>query len=98
LRDPGRRVYPLRKSLSQAIQQKGRSRCVSPVRQAGDILSAYPNVGTPVSARGDVRRFVTPPYIVDYAIHPAELVILMIRHGRQLPPDPDTEDDLGDID
>lgn len=66
-------------------------------REAARIISDYPNVGTPVSARGDVRRFITPPYIIEYEIHPAELVILMIRHGRQMP-DLDTDDDLGDVD
>lgn len=53
------------------------------LRQAAKTLSDYPNVGTPVMARGDVRRFVTPPYVLDYEIHPTELVILLIHHGRQ---------------
>jgi plasmid stabilization system protein ParE len=67
-------------------------------RQVARTLSDYPNVGTPVVARGDVRRFVTPPYIIEYEIHPTELVILLIRHGRQLDPDlePDDGPDIGD--
>ncbi len=56
-------------------------------RQAARTLSDYPNVGTPVMARGDVRRFVTPPYIIDYEIHRTEIVILLVRHGRQQTPD-----------
>ena len=67
-------------------------------REVQNILSDYPNVGTHVAARGDVRRFVTPPYIVEYEIHSTELVILMIRHGRQLPLDLDDGEDVGDAD
>jgi plasmid stabilization system protein ParE len=61
-------------------------------RHVARTLSDYPNVGTPVLAQGDVRRFVTPPYIVEYEIHTKELVILIIRHGRQAP---DLEKDDG---
>ena len=70
------------------------------LRHLQRTLSDYPNVGTPVIARGNVRRFVTPPYVVDYEVHPAEVVILMIWHGRQQEPDLDKNEgaDIPDAD
>jgi plasmid stabilization system protein ParE len=68
-------------------------------RHVARTLSDYPNVGTPVVAQGDVRRFVAPPYIIEYEIHPTELVILIIRHGRQAPDlEKDNGQDMGDAD
>lgn len=61
-------------------------------RYVARTLSDYPKAGIPVMARGDVRRFVTPPYIIEYEIHPTEVVILLIRHGRQQSPDIDKDD------
>lgn len=71
----------------------------SQFRQVARTLSDYPDVGTSVVARGDVRRFVTPPYIIEYEVHPNELVILVIRHGRQAPDlEKDDGHDIGDLD
>ncbi len=35
---------------------------------------------SPVST---IRRFILPPYVMEYEIQADEMVILLIRHGKQ---------------
>jgi plasmid stabilization system protein ParE len=53
------------------------------LRQLSKTLSEFPGAGAPALAPGDVRRFVSPPYVIEYEVHPNELVVLRIYHGRQ---------------
>jgi plasmid stabilization system protein ParE len=53
------------------------------IRRLSKTLSEFPGAGAPALAPGDVHRFVSPPYVAEYEIHPHELVILRIYHGRQ---------------
>jgi plasmid stabilization system protein ParE len=53
------------------------------LRQLTKTLSEFPGAGARTLAPGDVRRFVLPPYVIEYEVHPNELVILRIYHGRQ---------------
>lgn len=41
-----------------------------------------------------VFRFVQGPYLIDYEVRPAVVVILAIRHGHQRPPTLPLDDDL----
>jgi plasmid stabilization system protein ParE len=67
------------------------------LRQVTKTLSEFPGAGAPTLAPGDVRRFVLPPYLFEYEIHPDEVVILLIYHGRQdRLPQIDKDSDLSD--
>lgn len=63
------------------------------LRQA---LSRFPEMGklndeTPIPG---VLRFVMGAYLVDYEIRQNEVLILVIRHGRERPPSVELDDDF----
>jgi plasmid stabilization system protein ParE len=43
-----------------------------------------------------VRRYVSPPYVIDYTEIDGVIIVVAIRHGRQNPRVPDQNDELPD--
>ncbi len=56
---------------------------VRKLRKAMATLSGYPEAGTQLSPVSTIRRFVLSPYVMEYEIQADEIVILLIRHGKQ---------------
>jgi plasmid stabilization system protein ParE len=63
------------------------------LRAALRLLADYPQAGSPHPALEGRRRFVSGDYVIDYRIAGRLLEVSHIRHGRQLPPDLDRDDD-----
>jgi plasmid stabilization system protein ParE len=53
---------------------------------AGESLASFPNRGRP-RANGTRELPSIPPYIIAYEVIGGRVLILRIRHGRQLPPE-----------
>ncbi|WJH39408.1 type II toxin-antitoxin system RelE/ParE family toxin [Aliirhizobium terrae] len=66
------------------------------LRAALRLLKDYPQAGSPHAALDGRRRFVSGDYVIDYRIRGSMLEVSHIRHGRQLPPDPDDDKDIGE--
>lgn len=69
---------------------------VENLKRLKEHLSTFPNIGR-VSEELPMRsvfRFVQGPYLIDYEVRPAVVVILAIRHGHQRPPTLPLDDDL----
>jgi plasmid stabilization system protein ParE len=66
------------------------------LRAALRLLSDYPEAGSPHAALDGRRRFVSGDYVIDYRIAGRFLDVSHIRHGRQLPPDLDADEDIGE--
>jgi plasmid stabilization system protein ParE len=64
------------------------------LRAALRLLKDYPQAGSPHAALDGRRRFVSGDYVIDYRIRGPVLEVSHIRHGRQLPPDPDADEDI----
>lgn len=71
------RVY-LSKFSKQAAEQ-----FVLQMRAARRTLSEYPEAGVQIASSSEVRSLVTPPYVLEYEVQGSEIVVLLIRHGRQ---------------
>lgn len=56
------------------------------MKQAPEILSQFPELGTGKKGlpHSDMRCLVVGDYLIDYQIRGDEVLILAIRHGRQL--------------
>lgn len=64
------------------------------LRAALRLLEDYPQAGGPHPALDGRRRFVSGDYVIDYRIRGGRLEVSHIRHGRQLPPDLEADDNL----
>lgn len=62
------------------------------IRKATEIIAAYPQAGQAVPMMRGVRRYVSAPYILDYVETDTAIIIVAIRHGRQIPRLPDQSD------
>ncbi|WP_438749468.1 type II toxin-antitoxin system RelE/ParE family toxin [Pararhizobium sp. O133] len=69
---------------------------VRQIRKAAEIIGEYPQSAQAVPLLPGVRRYVTAPYVIDYAERGGVIVVVAIRHGRQNPIAPDQGDDLPD--
>jgi plasmid stabilization system protein ParE len=47
------------------------------------LLRQYLEMGKIKPGSGGARVLVVPPYVIEYEIHPDEVMILVIPHGRQ---------------
>jgi plasmid stabilization system protein ParE len=65
------------------------------LRAALRLLANYPQAGAPNAALDGRRRFVSGDYVIHYRIVGRFLEVSHIRHGRQLPPDLEADDDIG---
>ncbi|WP_428427986.1 type II toxin-antitoxin system RelE/ParE family toxin [Pararhizobium sp.] len=63
------------------------------IRKVAEILAEHPQAGQAVAIIPGVRRYVSPPYVIDYTETGGAIVILAIRHGRQNPRVPDANGD-----
>jgi plasmid stabilization system protein ParE len=57
-------------------------------------LTEYPQSGSPHPALQGRHNFVSGDYVIDYRIEGRFLLVSHIRHGRQLPPDLEKDDDM----
>ncbi|AXV14770.1 hypothetical protein CYG48_03060 [Neorhizobium sp. SOG26] len=53
------------------------------LRNAQMLLRRHPEAGKVKPGSGGVRVLIVPPYVIEYEVHPDEIMILVIRHGRQ---------------
>jgi plasmid stabilization system protein ParE len=60
-------------------------RMASRLWTAGESLASFPNRGR-LRANGTRELPSIPPYIIAYEVIGARVLILRVRHGRQLPP------------
>ncbi|MCC7174890.1 MAG: type II toxin-antitoxin system RelE/ParE family toxin [Bryobacterales bacterium] len=53
-----------------------------------ELLSRYPYIGSPVSARPGVRQLVHTPILIYYRVNPERRVVEVLHfwHGRRQPP------------
>ena len=69
---------------------------VRQIRKAAEIIGDYPQSGQAVPIVPGVRRYVSPPYVIDYTEIDGVIIVVAIRHGRQNPRVPDQNDELPD--
>lgn len=53
------------------------------MRAARRMLSEYPDAGVQILPSSDVRRLVVQSYVLEYEVQGDEVVVLLMRHGRQ---------------
>lgn len=80
---PAMRFLRHEKAYLKRVNNKAAVHLAQRLLQVTKTLSEFPGAGAPTLAPGDVRCFVSPPYLFEYEIHPDEVVILLIYHGRQ---------------
>jgi plasmid stabilization system protein ParE len=75
-------------------------RVVRELWSAFRMLAGHPQAGVAVSQLDGRRRYVSGAYIITYRVEPNAIQISYIRHGRQLPPELEKDDDgdVGDMD
>jgi plasmid stabilization system protein ParE len=88
------RSYLAQYSVS-AAEELGRK-----LRNARSLLQRHPEIGKVKPGSNGVRVMTIAPYVMEYEILPDEIMILIVRHGRQdendreiLPEAPDDFDD-----
>lgn len=64
------------------------------LRDALRLLSEYPQAGISDGLLDGRRRFVSGDYVIHYRVEGTLLQISHIRHGRQLPPGLEKDEDL----
>ncbi|AYD00226.1 type II toxin-antitoxin system RelE/ParE family toxin [Neorhizobium sp. NCHU2750] len=64
---------------------------VQQIRAAVKLIGEYPQIGPPVDGTEGVRRYVSAPYQIDYQEDEAGIMVVAIRHGRQVPRDVELE-------
>lgn len=62
------------------------------IRKAAQLIGAHPRAGHTVAMVPGIRRYVSPPYVIDYIYNDDTVLIVAIRHGRQNPRVPDQDD------
>ncbi|MBP2547519.1 plasmid stabilization system protein ParE [Neorhizobium galegae] len=65
------------------------------LRESIRMIGDYPGIGAPLPLPGR-RRFVSGAYVIDYRVDAKSILISHMRHGRQLDPDLERDDDLAD--
>ncbi|WP_112973522.1 type II toxin-antitoxin system RelE/ParE family toxin [Rhizobium sp.] len=80
---PAMRFVRHEKAYLKRVSRHAAVQFAQQLKQMTRTLSEFPGAGARTLAPGDVRCFVSPPYLFEYEIHPDEVVILLIYHGRQ---------------
>jgi plasmid stabilization system protein ParE len=70
----------------EQVDVRAAEQIASRLRKAAESLESFPNRGRSIN---DGRRELpsVPPYIIQYRVVEDAVLILRIRHGRQLPPE-----------
>ena len=53
------------------------------LRSARELLTRHPEMGKVKPGSNGVRLLTMTPYLFEYEIHPDEILVLIVRHGRQ---------------
>ncbi len=67
---------------------------VKQLQRAFRLLAEYPMAGEEYTVLPGRRRFVSGDYVVDYRIGPRTITVSHIRHGRQMAPELEKDQDI----
>lgn len=67
---------------------------VKQLRRSFRLLADYPMAGVEESILPGRRRFVSGDYVIDYRVGRQGIMVSHIRHGRQMTPELEKDEDL----